>query len=459
MNLRNLILVVMFISSLSMLIAQPQSTQNSSVLISEQIDGLINPYVATNNYSGSVAVYKDGKMLLSKAYGKMNRSYDLDNHVDSKFFLASVSMIFTSAAIMKLVDEGKIKLDDPLSKYLPDYKHGSRITIHDMLAQRSGIPRPGNGGNIVYNDITRFAHSTEELIEYFDDYDLLFEPGTEYKHERSDYIMLAKIIEKTSGLSFGEYLRTKIFDPLEMTHTGHFEDETVLVKNLCKGYDIQGVYGVQNAPFLDWSSKTGHASIFSTSEDLVKFARAYLDRDLLSSRSWSQIFTNHGDDVGYGWFIRPQYDYTCYQMNGRSPGFSSFLGIYPESDLIVVMLSNMYIGLPRTIGEHIAGIVLEEEFSPLILSSKKFEEEEVADIVGTYQFGPDFYNPNGKVNIRLENGEIVGNWGGLIPVENESGQFRKFIYRRFWSDIEFLENYQGQVVKMSFDEFIGEKVE
>ncbi len=437
----------------------PSSICTAQNAIIAQIDELVQPYVTTNNYSGTLLVYKNGKILMSKAYGKMNRSYDLDNQLDSRFFLASVSMIFTSAAIMKLADEGKIQLEDPLSKYLPDYKHGNRITIHDMLAQRSGIPRPGHSGNIEYNEITRFSHSAEDLIDYFKDYDLLFEPGTQYKHERSDYIMLARIIEKVSGQSFGAFLREQIFIPLGMSHTAHVDSEVAIIQNVSKGYAIKGVFGFQNAPFLDWSSKTGHASIYSTSEDLLKFAQAILDNELLSRESWSQTLSNHGDNVGYGWFIRPQFNQTCYQMNGRSPGYSSYFGIYPESDLVVVMLSNMYVSLPRTIGEQIAGIALEKDIDPLRLINQKLNEPDVSELLGTYQFGPDFYNPNGKASFNLIKGELIGDWGGLIPVDDGSRKFRKFIYRTFWSDIEFLENEKGEVTSMRFDEYIGVKVD
>jgi CubicO group peptidase (beta-lactamase class C family) len=414
--------------------------------------------VKTNNFTGSIAVANLDDLLFKKSYGKMNIEYNLDNHSKSRFFLASASMMFTSAAIMKLVDEGKLSLEDPMSRYIPDYPHGSKITIHHMLSQRSGIPRIGRNGKVVYNEITYFPHSTQKLLDYVWDDDLLFVPGERYMHERTDYIFLASIIEKISGLSYGEYLKEKIFLPLGMENSGHYSSQTEIVANLCKGYAPKELYDLESAPFLDWSSKTGHASIYSTAEDLIKWGRAVLNKELLSDSSWDKILTNHGDNVGYGWFISPHNGHRRFQMNGRSPGFSSYISIYPDDDLIVSMLSNIYVSLPRVIGPEIASIYFDEEYNSLELSDKELTDEEAASIIGRYQFGPDFYRPNGVVRIFHNDGGIYGDWGGLIPIEEGTGKYRKFIYRNFWSDIEFKENDDGVVTEMKFDEYIGTKI-
>jgi CubicO group peptidase (beta-lactamase class C family) len=267
------------------------------------IDSLINPLVVTNNYSGTILISQNGKTVFSKAYGKMSREYNLDNNTDTKFFLASVSMIFTSAAILKLNEEKKLLLSDTISKYISDYKHGNKLTISDLLAQRSGIPAIGTGGNVNYDSITKFEHNIDALISYFKDYELLFEPGTKYNHGRSDYILLAYIIEKISGKTFGQYVKDEIFIPLRMTNTGHYATEKEIIPNLAKGYAPKGLYDVESAYQINWSSKTGHASIYSTTSDLQKFTQAALDGKLLSKESWNKIFTDYGDNVGYGWFI------------------------------------------------------------------------------------------------------------------------------------------------------------
>ncbi|WP_222983693.1 serine hydrolase domain-containing protein [Flagellimonas meishanensis] len=427
--------------------------------IKKEIDLLVAPLVETNNYSGSIMVSRNDSILFQNSYGEMSREYNLKNQPDTKFFLASVSMIFTSAAILKLYEEGKLDLNDTLDKHLPWYKEASKITIHQMLSQRSGIPAIGRENNVDYDSITKFTHDTKALMDYFKEYDLLFNPGSKYNHGRSEYILLAHLIEKLSNKSFGTYLRDEIFEPLGMENSGHFNSEKEIIQNLAKGYAPKDIYDVESAYQIDWSSKTGHASIYSTVSDLQKFAKAILDKKLLSANSWKQILTDHGNNVGYGWFIRDHLNKKRYQMNGRSPGFSSYLAIYPEEGLIVVVLSNNYISLPSNIGMSIAAIIFNEPYQSLNLSRDKLEGYLSKSLVGNYQFDADFYVPNHKLEIKEKEGRLFCEWGPFIPVHDGTSKTLKYIIRTFWSTIEFVENEKGNIVTMMFDEHKGVKID
>lgn len=342
---RKLVIILPFLllfNSLSFSESLKSGNEGTSDDIVDKIDKLITPLVMTNNFAGTVLVIKGGKTIFSKSYGKMDFDNNIDNTSDSKFLLASTSMMFTASAIMKLVDENKISLDDKLSKFFPDFKNGEKISIHYMLTERTGIPRIGD---FTYNRITKHPQTPEKLISYFKDYDLLFEPGEEYNHGRNEYILLASIIEKVSGKSFGVYLKEEIFDPLGMKNTGHFSYDTNEsdIVNLSKGWTEVGFIGLKRAPVIHWSAKTGHASIYSTAEDMGKFANAIANRELLSSKSWDAMLTDHyGDSFGYGLFISGSHQEgnIKYVMNGRSPGYTSHFAIYPEQkNMIVIMLT------------------------------------------------------------------------------------------------------------------------
>ncbi|MHA7830070.1 MAG: serine hydrolase domain-containing protein [Flagellimonas sp.] len=427
--------------------------------LESSIDKLVMPLLKTNNYSGTILVSKNHEIVFNKAYGKMNREYDLDNELETKFFLASISMVFTSAAIMKLHETGKLSINDKLSKYYPDYKNGHLITLHDMLAQRSGIPAIGSEGNVDYNKITKFTHSTDELIEYFKEYDLLFKPDEKYNHGRSEYILLANIIEKVSGKSFGDFLNEEVFTPLEMNNTGHYKSEKMIIKNLAKGYAPKGLYDVESAYDIDWSSKTGHASIFSTANDLHKFGQAILNSELLNQESWDVITTNHGDEVGYGWFIRPHLNRVRYQMNGRSPGFSSYFAIYPDGNLIIAVLSNNYISLPADIGMNVAAIVFDEPYEPLNLTNRKLDAYLADKLIGRYKFDENFYVPNYELEIEYNDGYLTSQWGDLIPVDNGQENTKDFILRTYWSTLHFTTNDTGQVIELKYDSHSGTKID
>ncbi|WP_194775703.1 serine hydrolase domain-containing protein [Pararhodonellum marinum] len=442
---------------LGFLFGKPAYSQEKKELVFK-IDSIVTPLVNTNNFSGSILVTQNGNELFSKAYGKMSQEFELDNNLNTKYFIASVSMIFTSAAVMKLNESGLIKLDDKVSKFLPHYQHGNKLTIGDLLSQRSGIPAIGTNGNVNYDSITKFEHNSEELYAYFKDYELLFEPGSKYNHGRSDYIILAYIIELITGKSFGEYLQDEIFTPLGMANTGHFSTEKEIIKNLAKGYAPKNLYDLETAFQIDWSSKTGHGSIYSTVYDLRKFAQAALDNDFLTKDSWNKIFQNHGDNVGYGWFIRKHLHRDLFQMNGRSPGFSSYLGIYPEENLIVIVLSNNYISLPASLGGSIAAMTMNEPFEGLNLTDKTLTHNFAEKLIGSYKFDGDFYSPNIELEITFEEGYLISDWGGLVPIDKGNENFLEYILRTYWSSIEFVEGENGEITQMKYDDHIGLKV-
>ncbi|HEX8656366.1 MAG TPA: serine hydrolase domain-containing protein [Hymenobacter sp.] len=426
--------------------------------LAQRVDSIISPLVLTNNYSGTVLVAKDGKVLFSKAYGAMNREYELKNTPDTKFMLASASMVFTSAAILKLHESGKLGLQDPVAKYFPTYQYGQQVTLHDLLAQRSGIPAIGTGGKVNYDSITKFEHTAMQLYAYFKDAELLYAPGTRYNHGRSDYILLAAIVEKVSGLPFGQYLQQAIFAPLGMTHSGHYASDKQIIPNLAKGYAPQGLYGVESAAHLDWSSKTGHGSIYSTSGDLQKFALAALENKFLSPESWKRIFTDYAESgVGYGWFIGRHLNRDRYQMNGRSPGYSSYLGLYPQEKLTVIVLSNNYVSLPAGIGKSIGALAFNEPFERLNITNEAVPAGVAQKLIGTYRFDQNFYVPNFELAVHYENGHLITTWGGLLPINKADKSAKEFIARNFWSSVRFVENEKGEVTQLLFDAHKGIK--
>jgi len=426
--------------------------------LSQRIDSLVAPLVNTNNYGGTVLVSQNGTILYLKAYGKANREFDVDNAPETKYFLASVSMVFTATAILKLQDEGKLNIDDPLSKYFPGNKIWSGISMRQMLAQRSGIPAIGANRRVNYDSMTKFTQTASSLIKLFEKDSLLFPPGSKYNHGRSEYILLARIIEMVSGKSFGAYLKESIFEPLGMRNTGHYDGEKEIIRFLAKGYAPKGLFDLESAFQLDVSSKTGHASIYSTAYDLHLYGLAVIENKLLSKKSWELMFTDNGEQEGFGWFLRPQFNRERVHMNGRFPGYSSDFAIYPKEKLVTVVLSNNYISVPSEMGRMIAAEVLREKYEPLTLSKSKLNDAFAQKLVGTYKFGEKFYQPNFSLSVRNENGYLFTTWGGLIPIDKNDKNFREFILRPYWSSIRFVENANGEITEMIFDEHKGIKI-
>ena len=464
MKLKAVLLILSIFFSCSWCIAQsPKINRSSKSDVNDKIEEIINPLVKSNNFSGSVLIQKDGKNIFNKSYGLLNREKGIKNTAQTKFFLASVSAMFTAAATMKLIDKGKLSLDDKVSKFFPTFKNGNKITIHHLLTERTGIPRIGSQGDVNYTTLTESPQTLGQLIGYFKDYELDFEPGTRYQHTRSSYILLARIIEKVSGKSFGEYLKKEIFEPLEMKNTGHFavDDKYSKIPNLAYGYTQAGVTELTLDQQIHWSSKTGHASIYSTAEDLNKFANALLNKELLSADSWEKVLTSHhGDRVGYGWFISPPDQRKRYHMSGGSPGFSSYIAVYPDDKLTIIMLSNVRIGVPYFTVPKLASVVFNEPYEKLNLITPPDVDRELAEkYTGEFQFGEDFYRSNGVVRITSEGKRLFVDGATLLPIDEGNGKIRKFINRQYWSTLEFVPGKNGEIVELKYDSYKGQKIQ
>ena len=170
------------------------------------------------------------------------------------------------------------------------------------------------------------------------------------------------------------------------------------------------------------------------------------------------MFTDYGDQEGFAWFLKPEHNRDRVHMNGRFPGFSSDFAIYPKEKLVVVVLSNNYISVPSAMGTMIAEAVLGEKYEPLKLSDTKLNESFAKKLVGTYKFGEKFYQPNFALSVRYDNGYLVTPWGGFIPIDKGDKNFKEYILRPYWSSIRFVENSNGEITEMIFDEHKGTKI-
>jgi len=239
--------------------------------IAKQVDTYLKPYLDAASFSGAVLLARGGKVLLSKGYGMANYELNIPNTPQTKFHIASLSKTFTAAAILQLQERGLLSVQDPIARFIPDYPRGNEITLHHLLTHTSGIP--DINGVPEYDSLSRFAQTPASLIAVFRDRPLLFEPGARYSYSNSNYNLLAFVIEKVSGKTYGEFLQENIFGPAGMTSTGHDGDPATLLTNRATGYVPSGLFDLANAPFLDWSAKTGNGSIYSTVEDLYRWDR------------------------------------------------------------------------------------------------------------------------------------------------------------------------------------------
>jgi len=420
------------------------------------IDAWLSPWVAGNNFSGAVRVERHGQVLYERAWGFADRENKLPNTPQTRFHIASVSMQFTAAAVLRLADQHALALDDPIGPLVPGVPGSDRITVRDLLAERSGLPDinalPG------YDALLQRHQTPASLLAAIAGHPLLFPPGSQYLHEEhSAYNALALLIEQKTGLPFAAAMRRLIFQPAGMTDSFIDDDLEAGVSGVARGEQPLGIDGLQPAPAIHWSAKTGNASVCTTVADQARWIRELFTGGLLSASSRRSML-DPAQPIGYGWFRRPnpRFGELTYSMNGRAPGFASFVLYLPREDLTVVVFSNIYSSATTDIGYDIAAIALglphgAFHTTPLTAAA-------LASTAGTFQFGPDFFQKNAQLTIVPVTGGLALRWpsGDLSPLIPQSPDH--FIDRSYWEPVTLERDPTGHPSALVYDTFRGTAV-
>ena len=430
-------------------------SQGQSELNPAAIDAYLEPYVHSGNFSGDVLVEKNGKIIFEKAYGLADRERGIRNTPAARFHIASVSMQFTAAAVLRLVDTGSIKLDDRIGNFVPDIPGATQITIRDLLIERSGLPDinalPG------YAEILQHHQTPASLVAKISGRPLLFEPGSKFLHEEHcAYNVLALIIEKKTGLPFAAALERLVFRPMGLTASGVDDDSMPQAEDLAKGYEPEGTYGLKLATAIHWSAKTGNGSVYTTATDEAQWVDKLFRGKALSASSRDAVLdTSQG--VGYGWMKgeNKRFGEVAYYMNGRAPGFASFVLYLPRAGLTVVVLSNIYSSATTTLGYDIAALSMGLPYESLHFRDPTPDSAELKSCEARFQFGADFYQPDAVVALIANRRELSMRWpdgsiSPLIPVSPDH-----FIDRSYWEEVKIERDAMGNLSALLYDRFQG----
>lgn len=426
--------------------------------LAAKIDAYLEPLLRTNNFSGVVLIAKGDEIVFKKGYGFANIEQQAPNRPGTVFHVASVSKPFTAAAILLLAERGRIDLHAPLTALLPDYPNGGRLTVHHLLTHTSGIPNINDFPE--YDEVQYKPHSPEQLVAWFKDRPLEFEPGEKFAYSNSNYNLLALIIEKASGKTYGDFLKQEIFDRLGLAATGHPQSAARIVPGLADGYAPEGSVGLQRARYLDWSVKTGNGSLYSTALDLVRFIHGLHSGRLLSPRSLAASFTQHTPNVGYGWFLTTANGREIHHINGRSPGWAAQVDHYVKDDVTVAVLSNIYASVTTPMARAIGAIHFGMPHEPMPeLSAEQLPAAAAARLVGSYRFGPDYYVPDAVLKVVVRHGDLEALYSnGYPPMPLVPTGPTRFIIRPFWAKAEFVVGADGRASEFVIDGFRGARV-
>ncbi len=305
-------------------------------------------------FMGAVLVARGDEVLFRQVYGKADYEADRPMALDTPFRLASISKQFTGVALLKLQDEGKLQMSDPVCRWIqPCPDAWAPLTLSHLVSHTSGIPdlmaRPAWG-------LRRVTPATlDELTVDSAQYRLAFEPGTKVRYNNAGFNLAAAVIERASGMSYEAYLQTALFDPIGMTCTGLGD-----ASDGAMGYaNFPG--GLTPQPNANVSIVIGAGALYSTLDDMLAWSRALHGGEILSSASYQQFLADHAPDdtpsergrprrdYGYGIFtnrlgqrVNPQFHESQIYHTGSWSGFRNLMTYQPDAEVTVIVLSNNY---------------------------------------------------------------------------------------------------------------------
>jgi CubicO group peptidase (beta-lactamase class C family) len=377
-----------------------------------ELHNLMKAYTEQRKFCGAVLVAKGNEILLREGHGLANVEHNILNKPETVFRIGSMTKPFTAILIMQLVEEGKLKLQDRLNQYLPDYPNGECITVHHLLSNTSGIP-----DYIVmegYEKIMKQRVSLPELFKLFCDEALIFEPGSDFGYSNSNWVMLGYIIEQLTNKPYVDVLHERIFKPSGMTHSG-VDWERPIIPHRATGYIDRGT-DLMNAELIDDTTMHGAGAIYSTIDDLYRWDRA-LHSDVLLPQEvlrqmWMPVSQNDGGQYGYGWEIRRLFDRQVIGHSGGLPGYVSDIARFVDEDLVVIMLSNLGSTAHGDIMRDLSAIVLDKPYEfPEKRTFVAVDPAIFSEYVGRYEL--TYFGRKSILNFSIEGQNMVMKVQGL----------------------------------------------
>ena len=435
--------------------------------LADNIDKYIQAKVDFYNFSGAVLVAKNDTIILQKAYGLADREWNVPNSVDTKFRIGSNTKQFTAVCILQLEEEGKLNLNDKLSKYFKGFEYGDTVTIHMLLTHSSGIQDYFGFKGFDFKPIVISKDSMVSLLKtkLFN-----FLPGCDIDYSNSNYYLLALIVEKVSGESYEHYLSRHIFNFVGMQNSGVDRFDKVLFHR-AKGY-IVSQNKVDNAFDNNymWDLMLGCGCIYSSLEDMYKFKKAFEGNLILKEASRNKMFTQYGYSIarkkkqtdpsnttpgsidpfwcrlGYGVSVDTLLDHKRIFTRGYVPGFKSTIyNFYDDKTCIIVLENNEE--NPDGIAYPLSEIVFGRDI-PLPYKHQPYKINPEIEKTYTGKWTGNIYNEKSNVEIVINENKFYRRVDGNPDIELIPESPTKFYYadgsdRQF----EFVPNIKGEVTR------------
>lgn len=305
----------------------------------QHIYNYVRSWVDNNRFTGTILVAENNEIIFNHGYGYQNKKSEIINHTNTIFKIGSLTKLYIATLVLKLYEQSKIQLQDTIDCYIDCYKHGDKVTVHQLLSHTSGII---DHTQLKEYDMKSFM-SFEMFIDRINSYDLKFNPGNEFDYSNSNYTLLAKIIENITGQCIDDHIKEVCIEPLKLIHTGVFKPDTIY-DDLAFAYTYSGE-GIVDAKPYDMSGAYGSGFMYANTLDVFNFITALFSGKLLKDETLHMMIK----PLAYVWYLDAYSAYGCFLsnknqnaivVNGMISGYSSNLWYDYDQNKAIIILSN-----------------------------------------------------------------------------------------------------------------------
>lgn len=309
----------------------------------EAVDSVIAQHFHPDEPGTAVAILKDGEVIHRAGYGLANMEWGMPITPDTVFRLGSLTKQFTAVAVMLLQDQGKLRVADPITTYLPDFPtSGYDVTLHHLLSNTSGI-----WNHTAHPDVYKRCRqdlTPREIAAEFWDHPFEFKPATRFEYSNSGWILLGMVIEQVSGMRYADFMRTHLFEPLGMSQSCYLYNAPIIPKR-ASGYE-KDASGFRNAGPISMMYPYAGGALGSSLDDLIVWDRALSENRLIAADTLAQMHRSavladgSAAGYGYGWFAGEYRGMPLVHHGGGIHGFVNYILRFQKPALTVIMLTN-----------------------------------------------------------------------------------------------------------------------
>ena len=332
-----------------------------------RVDGVVREEMQSQHIPGlAIAIISHGQVALARGYGYANLEHDVPVSAETLFQSGSVGKQFTATAVMLLVEDGRLSLDDPITRYLPEAPpEWAAIDIRHLLTHTSGIREYGDDAAF---DVRR-AYTDDELVRMACALPREFQPGERYTYSNTGYLLLGAIVTRVGGRHYSQLLRERVFEPLGMK-SARLIDEDSIIRHRSAGYRMLAGQ-IANAEWIaPEQNTTGDGSLYLSLNDMIAWDLGLRAGKILKPGSWREVYTavtltsGHTYPYGFGWDVYTFNGQQVLAHDGGVFGFATHISRYLGDDLGLVVLTNLENADPARIARRVAGVVHDDLQAP-----------------------------------------------------------------------------------------------